>query len=124
MAGAGHLGLPRGGAVEEPGGQAAVLDDIAGLAGNAFHIEPARAEATPAQRIVDDANAGRKDHLAELVFQEGRAARHGVAVDGRGEVADQRRNRKSVLSGVSVTVRVDLGGRRILKKKNNTKKYI
>src|SRR3546814_19185878 len=75
MAGAGHLGLPRGGAVEEPGGQAAVLDDIAGLAGNAFHIEPARAEATPAQRIVDDANAGRKDHLAELVFQEGRDAR-------------------------------------------------
>src|SRR3546814_14110799 len=62
-------------------------DLIAGLAGNAFHIEPARAEATPAQRIVDDANAGRKDHLAQLVLQEGRAARHGGAVDGRGEVA-------------------------------------
>src|SRR3546814_20960443 len=90
MAGAGHLGLPRGGAVEEPGGQAAHLDDIAGLAGTAFHLEPARPEATPAQRIVDDANAGRNAHLAGLVFPEGRSARPGGAVDGRGAVAEQR----------------------------------
>src|SRR3546814_17644363 len=31
----------------------------------------------------------------------------------------QQRDRKSVVSGKSVSVRVDLGGRRIIKKKNN-----
>src|SRR3546814_19813757 len=37
----------------------------------------------------------------------------------------QRRDRKSVVSGKSVSVRVDLGGRRIIKKKKNkTKKKI
>src|SRR3546814_16705381 len=33
----------------------------------------------------------------------------------------QIRDRKSVVSGKSVSVRVDLGGRRIIKKKNNKK---
>src|SRR3546814_18388109 len=34
---------------------------------------------------------------------------------------DQRRDRKSVVWGKSVSVRVDLGGRRIIKKKNTTR---
>src|SRR3546814_18218129 len=34
--------------------------------------------------------------------------------------ARDTRDRKSVVSGKSVSVRVDLGGRRIIKKKNNT----
>src|SRR3546814_13259227 len=39
--------------------------------------------------------------------------------DGEGEGSFQ--DRKSVVEGKSVSVRVDLGGRRILKKKKNTK---
>src|SRR3546814_12579008 len=34
------------------------------------------------------------------------------------------RDRKSVVSGKSVSVRVDLGGRRIIKKKNTTKPHV
>src|SRR3546814_11494872 len=36
---------------------------------------------------------------------------------------DQQRDRKSVVSGTSVTVRVDLGGSRLLKKKKEKNKY-
>src|SRR3546814_20140330 len=36
-------------------------------------------------------------------------------------LAEAKRDRKSVVSGKSVSVRVDLGGRRIIKKKTNTK---
>src|SRR3546814_14537089 len=38
----------------------------------------------------------------------------------RGNAERKRRDRKSVVEGKSVSVRVDLGGRRIMKKKNNT----
>src|SRR3546814_14559533 len=46
---------------------------------------------------------------------------HGLLL-GRGRVCDPTgsRDRKSVVSGKSVSVRVDLGGRRIIKKKNQT----
>src|SRR3546814_41319 len=39
-------------------------------------------------------------------------------------VRRQRRDRKSVVSGKSVSVRVDLGGRRLIKKKKTTKQQI
>src|SRR3546814_9353412 len=47
-----------------------------------------------------------------------------VAADRVGEVvADiEHGDRKSVVSGTSVSVRVDLGGRRIIKKKNESEK--
>src|SRR3546814_14851886 len=38
------------------------------------------------------------------------------------EVAKQEGDRKSVVKGKSVSVRVDLGGRRVIKKKNMTKR--
>src|SRR3546814_17150877 len=68
-----------------------------------------------------------RDRLVDLV----RGA--GVEADIAGHRSDQRLgrradrhvavgllDRKSVVWGMSVSVRVDLGGRRILKKKNNT----
>src|SRR3546814_12998054 len=48
--------------------------------------------------------------------------RPAVPLDGSGAVArlgDRDLDRKSVVSGKSVSVRVDLGGRRIIKKKNS-----
>src|SRR3546814_12021730 len=41
--------------------------------------------------------------------------------EGATEGKQTTRDRKSVVSGTSVSVRVDLGGRRIMKKKNNKK---
>src|SRR3546814_17802643 len=42
---------------------------------------------------------------------------------GRETRQDDRQDRKSVVEGKSVSVRVDLGGRRIIKKKNTKKLY-
>src|SRR3546814_17118126 len=39
----------------------------------------------------------------------------------RAKLRRDRRDRKSVVEGTSVSVRVDIGGRRIIKKKNNTR---
>src|SRR3546814_12220033 len=50
---------------------------------------------------------------------------HGERVlqqEAQHEHRDGRRDRKSVVSGKSVSVRVDLGGRRVIKKKKNTEK--
>src|SRR3546814_17178390 len=43
------------------------------------------------------------------------------SVSGAGKVGMDELDRKSVVSGKSVSVRVDLGGRRIIKKKTKTK---
>src|SRR3546814_11820828 len=53
--------------------------------------------------------------IVELVFPGGKGpvARHDQPID-------QSRDRKSVVSGKSVSVRVDPGGRRIIKKKKTT----
>src|SRR3546814_7994480 len=63
----------------------------------------------------EDPRAGRIDARAGGVAlaQEGRQRLHLVALQ---VIADP--DRKSVVSGKSVSVRVDLGGRRIIKKKN------
>src|SRR3546814_15583132 len=42
-------------------------------------------------------------------------------LDGGAAAGERLADRKSVVSGKSVSVRVDLGGRRILKKNNKTK---
>src|SRR3546814_11141762 len=50
----------------------------------------------------------------------------GSALQGRGAVGQMvvdGRDRKSVVEGKSVSVRVDLGGRRIIKKKRKSNKY-
>src|SRR3546814_19916451 len=49
------------------------------------------------------------------------AADAGVEIDHQPELDLRWRDRKSVVSGKSVSVRVDLGGRRIIKKKDNRK---
>src|SRR3546814_17224204 len=67
---------------------------------------------------------------AEEREQRRRSARSGVRVVARGlrsadavhggEAGGRRPDRKSVVWGKSVSVRVDLGGRRIIKKKKKT----
>ena len=71
--------------VSTPSSISAVL-----LAGDALGVERLRAQAALAQRIVDDADAVRKQLLAELVLQEAGLARDRGAVDGADEMADQR----------------------------------
>src|SRR3546814_12839454 len=65
------------------------------------------------------------DDASELEQWRARSAAvgrtHAVAHAGN-MLQDLSRDRKSVVEGKSVSVRVDLGGRRIIKKKNN--KYI
>src|SRR3546814_11785666 len=63
----------------------------------------------------------RRPRLAALLCQlggglDGRFVRRGAATE-LVERGDPRPDRKSVVSGKSVSVRVDLGGRRIIKKK-------
>src|SRR3546814_12987742 len=59
-------------------------------------------------------------HLAGCRIDVGRnLSHHEIALDGVAGAADHRRgDRKSVVSGTSVEVAVDLGGRRSLKKNN------
>src|SRR3546814_17822862 len=81
---------------------------------------------------------GRRDGRARTSYPDERPARQGCArcllvlhrdrqpLGGRrpgdGAIRGQG-DRKSVVSGKSVSVRVELGGRRIIKKKNKTKTY-
>src|SRR3546814_15756283 len=63
--------------------------------------------------IVDDIEAGYWHSVERL---------NGIAVARRpAQVASGTEDRKSVVWGKSVSVRVDLGGRRLIKNKHNTK---
>src|SRR3546814_16071856 len=99
-----------------------------------------------AKRVVDDmwpllARADREDHHLGRIDDgvELLDAVHAQVGDGRraalifmglqlavprpgGKVLRLRRDRKSVVEGKSVSVRVDLGGRRLIKKKNRITK--
>src|SRR3546814_12571840 len=78
-----------------------------------------------AREVAEGLKAGRKPLLAEKwgrlhiadVNLSGKADRIDVLPDGSLAIA-----RKSVVSGKSVSVRVDLGGRRIIKKKKTRKR--
>src|SRR3546814_12582143 len=59
--------------------------------------------------------AGRQDEMAEGVAEDAPFA-------GQRAVHQQQPDRKSVVSGKRVSVRVDLGGRRIIKKKKSKRK--
>ena len=90
VAGRGQAEFARGGAIEDPGAQAAVVDQRQLLAGDAFAVEGMRAQAALAQRIVDDADAVGEQFLAHLVLQEAGLARDRRAIDGAGEMRHQR----------------------------------
>src|SRR5205823_6328873 len=81
--------LARGGEVEEPRGEYAVLDDGAAPVGDALGIERLRAQATLAVRILAYGNSFGEDLLSQLVLEEAGAARDRRAADGAGEVADK-----------------------------------
>src|SRR3546814_13382777 len=63
--------------------------------------------------------------ICHVDFLSGSRTRDHRGLDGDGKAASRHRctrsaDRKSVVSGKSVSVRVDIGGRRILKKKKKT----
>src|SRR5262245_61821404 len=89
MAGRLQAKLARGGAVEKPGLEPAVLDHRQRASGDAFGIERARAQTASPQRIIDDADPAGEQLLAQLVLEEARLARDGAAVDRAGEMTDQ-----------------------------------
>src|SRR3546814_12188179 len=59
------------------------------------------------------------DHGRVRLRRAGRRLRDRLEPDAAEEEPRRRGDRKSVVSGKSVSVRVDLGGRRIIKKKTN-----
>ena len=81
--------LARGREVEQPCREHAVVDHGRPRGRQSLGIERPAAQSALAQRIVEDADAGRENAFAHLVFQKRRAARDGPAVDGAGEMADQ-----------------------------------
>src|SRR5579883_3605829 len=88
MTGGGEAKLARGGAIQEPAFQHAVLHDIEAARGHAFAVERPRAQAAAAQRIIDDADTGREQALAELILEEACLACDGATIDRAGEMAD------------------------------------
>src|SRR3546814_11594755 len=92
---------PAGGAVQDPEADAAIPDDD--------EIEEI-GDGDDARRIEQDVEDIR---LADLVQENDERRDEETEAD--------HRDRKSVVEGKSVSVRVDLGGRRIIKKKKKTK---
>ena len=82
VAGRGQAQLGGGGGVQQPGGDDAVLDDVASFDRHALVIEGGRAQAAQAEGIVDHVHARGQDPLTEFVLQEGAAARDGRAGNG------------------------------------------
>src|SRR3546814_21111418 len=66
----------------------------------------------------EDDEGGREDQHPGGGHAEPVPERNPAHHQGAGD--EHQQDRKSVVSGKSVSVRVDLGGRRILKKKNNS----
>src|SRR5438067_958621 len=88
VTGASKSKLARGCAIEKPRCQHAILHDGQRLRGYAFGVERTRAQAAPAQRVVDHTDARLEQPFAELVFQKTRAASNRRAVDRTGKMAD------------------------------------
>src|ERR1700733_1166214 len=85
-----ELEFARGRAIQEPGGQHALIDDSELLDADALGVKGLRTQATPPQRIVDDANVAGEELLAEAIFQKAGLSRNRCAVDGANQMADQR----------------------------------
>src|SRR3546814_20715156 len=62
-----------------------------------------------------------RSHGAVALLLSDRRAFHAIARGSASGLRGTRADRKSVVEGKSVSVRVDLGGRRIIKKKQQTK---
>src|ERR1700761_5764030 len=89
MAGGDEAELPGRTQVQEPGGEAAVLDDRPPAGRDALTIERAGAYTPHQERVVDDLDAGCEELRPHLVAQERGAARHGRARDRTGQAADE-----------------------------------
>ena len=90
MAGRDQPEFARGRAIQQPGGQHALIDDRQLFDSDAFGVEGLRAQPSHPQRIVDDADIVGKQLLSEAVFEETGLARNRGAVHGADEMADQR----------------------------------
>src|SRR5208282_5053160 len=82
MTGGCKIELARGGAIEQPGREYAVVDQFAAAAGDAFGVERSRTQAARPQWIVDDVDARGKNLLTKFFPQETRLTGDGGAVGG------------------------------------------
>src|SRR5262245_41645970 len=85
-----------GRAVEQPRAQYTVLDQGEPLAGDAFAVERVRAQATPAQWIVDNMNAIREQLGAHLVAEKTGLPRNRSAVCRACQMRNQRAGRTRI----------------------------
>src|SRR5205085_12426851 len=81
--------LPRRGAVEQPAGDTAALDEIARRGGDAFAVERARARAAAAVGVLTDDYVAREQLFREPVEQKAGAAGDGGAGHRADQMADQ-----------------------------------
>src|SRR3546814_19612328 len=85
------------------------------------HTQPAADERGHRGRMMGAAERAGADEAATLKPARDRGDHRYFERLGRSEVGkDARQDRKSVVEGKSVSVRVDLGGRRTIKKKKTT----
>ena len=89
MAGGLKSQLPRAGAIQQPGGELAVIDQGRALIGDTFAIEGLGAQAAPAVRIVHHLDAICEHGLSQPVLEKRDAARDRRARNGTGEMAQQ-----------------------------------
>ena len=80
----------RGRGIKQPRGQDALIDDGELLDRDALGVERLRAQAAPAQRIVDDPDVLCKQLLAHAVLEKTGLARDRGAIDRADQMADQR----------------------------------
>src|SRR5262245_63680949 len=90
MTGGDKSELARGGGIEQPGCEHAVVHQGHALGRNTFGVERARTQAARAVRVIDHLDARPEQPLPELFFEETRLARDRGAVDRAGEMADER----------------------------------
>src|SRR6187549_766861 len=82
--------LAGGRAVQQPRTQNAVFDECKLFSGDAFAVERMRAQPAFAQRVVDNANPVGEQLRLHLVSQEAGLARDRCAIDGAGQMRNQR----------------------------------
>src|SRR5262249_36656024 len=90
MSGCFEAQFARGGTVQNPSFEHAILDEMTASAGDALGVEWPRPQAARPKRIVNDVDAGSKDLLTELFAQKTGLARDRAAVRGARHVSHHR----------------------------------
>src|SRR3546814_19450143 len=114
---------PRAGQGIEPILRRAVKEDVPEIRALTFAAYAKWVGVTPRppRPVTADYDGAFRDHRFDLLVEGGTLVAFIEPVAAGAGLLIVNVDRKSVVSGKSVSVRVDLGGRRIIKKKKNTK---